>query len=110
MNGMGNMNKLMKQVQKMQADIARVQEQLKDMTCEATAGGGVVSVTANGHQEIIKIRISPEALDPEDVTMLEDLVLAAVNEALRKSQELAASELGKVAGGVNLPGIPGLIR
>ncbi|HHY99446.1 MAG TPA: YbaB/EbfC family nucleoid-associated protein [Firmicutes bacterium] len=110
MNGMGNMNKLMKQVQKMQADIARVQEQLKDMTCEATAGGGVVSVTANGHQEIIKIRISPEALDPEDVTMLEDLVLAAVNEALRKSQELAASELGKVAGGVNLPGMPGLIR
>lgn len=102
------MNKIMKQVQKMQAEMVKVQEGLKDKTVEASAGGGAVTVVANGHQEITKVIISPEAVDPEDVSMLEDMVMAAVNEAIRKSQELAASELEKVTGGLNLSGIPGM--
>ncbi|MGE5588904.1 MAG: YbaB/EbfC family nucleoid-associated protein [Clostridia bacterium] len=104
-----NMGKMMKQIQKMQADIMRVQEELKGMTVQGTAGGGVVKVTANGHQEIISIEISPEAVDPSDVEMLQDLILAAVNEALRKAQELAASEMGKVAGNMGLPGLPPMV-
>lgn len=101
-----NMQKMMKQVQKMQADLAKVQEELQHKTVEATAGGGVVSVVANGHQEINEIKIQPDAVDPEDVEMLEDLVLAAVNEALRMSRELSASEMQKVTGGMNIPGMP----
>lgn len=105
---MMNMQKMMKQVQKMQAEMARVQESLKDLTVEATAGGGVVTVEANGQQEIRSVKIDPEAVDPEDVEMLEDLVLAAVNEALRKAQELASEEMAKVTGGLNIPGMPGM--
>ncbi|NLG80840.1 MAG: YbaB/EbfC family nucleoid-associated protein [Firmicutes bacterium] len=104
-----NMGKMMKQIQKMQADIMRVQEELKDKTVQGTAGGGVVKVTANGHQEVVAIEISPEAVDPNDVEMLQDLILAAVNEALRKAQELAASEMGKVAGNIGLPGLPPMV-
>jgi DNA-binding YbaB/EbfC family protein len=104
-----NMGKMMKQIQKMQADIMRVQEELKSMTVQGTAGGGVVKVTANGHQEVVSIEISPEAVDPNDVEMLQDLILAAVNEALRKAHELAASEMGKVAGSMGLPGLPSMI-
>ena len=92
----------------MQAEMLKVQESLRDKTVEASAGGGAVTVVANGHQEITRVTIAPEAVDPNDVSMLEDMVLAAVNEALRKSQELAASELEKVTGGLNLPGIPGM--
>ncbi len=83
---MGKMQKMMKQVQKMQAQMAKAQEELKDKTVEAAAGGGVVTVTANGHKQVIDIKIDPEAIDPEDAEMLEDLVLAAVNEALKKSR------------------------
>lgn len=103
----GNMGKMMKQVQKMQADMAKVQEELKDRNVEASVGGGVVSVVANGHQEVKEIRIDKSVVDPEDVEMLQDLVLAAVNEALRKAQEMASSELSKVTGGMNIPGMPG---
>ncbi|NPV54216.1 MAG: YbaB/EbfC family nucleoid-associated protein [Firmicutes bacterium] len=110
MGNMGNMGKMMKQIQKMQQDLEKVQEELKSKTVEATAGGGVVRVVANGHQEIVEISISPEAVDPDDVEMLEDLILAATNEALSKSNEMAASELGKVTGGLSLPGMPGLGR
>ena len=105
---MMNMQKMMKQVQKMQADMAKVQESLSDMTVEAAAGGGVVTVVANGQQEIQRIEIKPEAVDPDDTEMLEDLVLAAVNEALRKAQEMAADEMAKVTGGANIPGLPGM--
>jgi DNA-binding YbaB/EbfC family protein len=102
----GNINNLMKQAQKMQKEMQRVQEELEQKTVEASSGGGVITVTANGKKEIQKITIKPEAVDPEDVEMLEDLVLAAVNEALRKSEELINSEMGKVTGGMG--GIPGL--
>lgn len=101
-----NMQKMMRQMQKMQADLARVQEELAEMTVEGTAGGGVVTVTVNGHQDIQKIKIEPDAVDPEDVEMLEDLILAAVNDGLRKSRELSTSEIEKVTGKVNLPGLP----
>lgn len=100
------MQKMLKQVQKMQADMQKTQEELKTMTVEATAGGGVITVIASGDQDIQKIKIKPEAVDPDDVEMLEDLVLAAVNEALRKAQDLAAEEMKKATGGLNVPGMP----
>ncbi|MCR6547045.1 YbaB/EbfC family nucleoid-associated protein [Dehalobacterium formicoaceticum] len=103
--GMGNMQKMMKQVQKMQADMARMQEELASKEIEASAGGGMVTVVANGKQELMSIRIKPEAVDPEDVEMLEDLMLAAVNEALRKSQEMVSEEMNKITGGMKIPGL-----
>lgn len=102
-----NVQKMMKQVQKMQAEMAKAQEALGEKTVEATAGGGVVTVTANGHQQILSIKIDPAAVDPDDVEMLEDLVLAAVNEALRRSQEMATEAMAQVTGGLNIPGFPG---
>lgn|SRR5690554_1660479 len=102
-----NMQKMMKQVQKMQAEMAKTQEALAEETVEATAGGGVVTVVVNGHQEVQSIKIDPDAVDPEDVEMLEDLVLAAINEGLRKSQEMATEAMTKVTGGINIPGLPG---
>ena len=104
--GMGNMGNLMKQAQKMQKDMAKVQEDLEAKTVEATAGGGAIIVVANGKKEIKDIKIKPEVVDPDDVEMLQDLILAAVNEALRKADEVANSEMGKVTGG--LGGMPGL--
>jgi len=101
-----NMNKMMKMAQKMQSEMAKLQEELKEKTVEATAGGGVITAVANGSQEIVEIRIDPEAVDPEDVEMLQDLVMAAVNEALRKAQEMVASEMQKLTGGFNIPGMP----
>lgn len=104
---MKNMQKMMKQVQKMQAEMAKTQESLGEQVVEASSGGGVVTVTVNGHQEVQQIKIDPAAIDPEDVEMLEDLVLAAVNEGLRKSQEMAQEAMSKVTGGMNIPGLPG---
>ncbi|MDQ7791823.1 MAG: YbaB/EbfC family nucleoid-associated protein [Clostridia bacterium] len=97
------MNKMMKQVQKLQADMMRLQEELGERTVEATAGGGVVKVVADGKQEIRAVVISPEAVDPDDVEMLQDLVLAATNEALRLSREMVSTEMGKLTGGLNMP-------
>jgi len=102
MKGMGNM---MKQAQKLQARIAKMQEELADKTIETTSGGGMVKVSANGKQQIISIQIEKEVVDPEDVEMLEDLVMAAVNDALAKSQEMVTSEMGKITGGLNIPGL-----
>lgn len=99
------MGKMMKQVQQMQAKMVKMQEELAQRTLEATAGGGAVRVTANGKQEIVDIKIEPSAVDPEDVEMLEDLILAAVNEALRQVQEMNNNELSKLTGGINLPGL-----
>lgn len=100
-----NMGKMMKQVQKMQAEMARVQEELAEREVKANAGGGMIEVTANGKQEIIDIKIDPESVDPDDVEMLEDMVLAAVNEAMRQAQEMASEEMQKVTGGLNIPGL-----
>ncbi|QGP91990.1 Nucleoid-associated protein [Neomoorella glycerini] len=102
--GMNNINKMMKQMQKMQAQIAKLQDELGEKTVEAAAGGGAVVVVANGRQEIVSIKIDPVAVDPEDVEMLQDLILAAVNEALRQSQEMVAREMGKITGNMRLPG------
>ncbi len=105
MLGGGNMNKMMKQVQKMQQEMAKMQEELAEKTVEATAGGGVVKVVANGRQELLAVEIKPEAVDPDDVEMLQDLILAAVNEVLRKSQDMVANEMSKITGGLKLPGM-----
>lgn len=104
----GNMSKMLKQVQKMQADMAKVQDELKNKEVEASVGGGAVKVTVSGSQEVKSIVISPDAIDPDDIEMLQDLLVAAVNEAIRKSQDLANSEMSKIAGGLNMPGMPGL--
>ena len=99
-----NMNKMMKQMQKMQSQITKLQDELGERTVEAAAGGGVVVAVANGRQEIVSIKIDPAAVDPEDVEMLQDLVLAAVNEALHQSQEMVTQEMGKITGNMKLPG------
>ncbi len=101
----GNMQKMMKQVQKMQEEMARLQEELGNRTVESTAGGGAVKVVANGRQEVLSIEIKPDAVDPEDVEMLQDLILAAVNGALTQSREMVAKEMGKLTGGLNIPGL-----
>jgi DNA-binding YbaB/EbfC family protein len=102
---MGNMNKLMKQVQKMQKDMMKLQDELKERTVEATAGGGVVKVVASGKKQLVSIEIDPEVIDSDDVEMLQDLVLAAANEALQKAEDMVANEMGKLTGGLNMPGL-----
>jgi len=97
-----NIQQMMKQAQEMQD---RLQKQMADMKVEATAGGGMVTVVANGKQEIVSIKIDREVINPEDGQMLEDLVLAACNEALRKSREMMQAELGKLTGGLKIPGL-----
>lgn len=99
---MGNM---MKQAQKLQAKMLKMQEELAEKTVETSAGGGMISVVANGRQKIVSITIDKEVVDPEDVEMLQDLILAAVNDALNKSQEMVAGEMGKITGGMNIPGL-----
>jgi hypothetical protein len=96
---------MMQQAQELQARLAKVQKELAEATVEATAGGGAVTVVITGQQQVKSIKIAPEAINPDDVEMLEDLVLAAVNEALTKSQELAAERMSKVTGGLNIPGL-----
>lgn len=98
--GMGNMGNLMKQAQKMQKDMEKAQSELAEKEVTATAGGGAISVIATGKKEIKEIKIKPEVIDPEDIEMLEDLIMAAVNESLRKADELANSEMGKITGGL----------
>lgn len=100
-----NMSKVLKQVQKMQAEMMRLQEELAGRTVEATSGGGAVKAVANGRQEIVALEIKPEAVDPQDVEMLADLIISAVNGALARSREMVAQELGKITGGLPLPGL-----
>ena len=102
-----NMNQMMKQVQKMQQDMMEAQESLKDEVVEASAGGGMVKVQVTGDLAVKSITIDPDAVDPEDVELLQDTVLAAVNEGLRAAQELAASKLGGITGGLGGLGLPG---
>ncbi|MEA2376063.1 MAG: nucleoid-associated protein EbfC [Thermoleophilaceae bacterium] len=109
-----NMNQMMKQVQQMQAEMMKAQQELENEIVEASAGGGMVTVKITGGLEVREIKIDPEAIDPEDADMLQDMVLAAVNEGLRSAQEMAASRLGAATGGLGGPGglgglgLPGL--
>ena len=100
-----NMNQMLKQVQKMQADMMKAQEALSSETVEASAGGGMVTVTITGDLVLKDIKIDPDAVDPEDVELLQDMVLAAVNEAVRQAQELAAKRMGGLTGGLDLGGL-----
>ena len=103
-----DMNKMLEQVQQMQAQMQKAQEELKNETVQATAGGGMVTVTATGGGEIREIKIDPKAIDPDDPEMREDMVVAAVNEALRSSQSLMEAKLGPALGGLQGMGLPGL--
>jgi DNA-binding YbaB/EbfC family protein len=102
---MGNMQKMMKQVQKMQADMARMQEEMAERTVEASAGGGAVKIVMSGKQEVKEITIDPEALNPEEADILQDMLMAAFNEAVRKSQDMLAQEMNKITGGMKIPGM-----
>lgn len=101
----GNMNNMMKQMQKMQKKIEEVQAMVDATELEATAGGGAIKVVVNGKKEVLDIEIDPSVVDPEDVEMLQDLVIAAVNEGLRKAEDFGANEMKKVTGGMNIPGM-----
>lgn len=99
---MGNM---LKQAQKLQAKIIKLQEELADKTIEASSGGGMVKVVANGKQQIVSLTIEKEVVNPDDVEMLQDLIVAAVNDALTKSQEMVSEQMSKLTGGLNIPGL-----
>lgn len=103
--GMGNMNAMMKQAQKMQMELARAQEEIQDMTFEATAGGGMVKAVAKGDNTLVSLTIDPEAVDPEDVEMLQDMITAAVNEALRGVADMSSQRINAATGGMNIPGL-----
>ncbi|AHF05681.1 YbaB/EbfC family nucleoid-associated protein [Desulfitobacterium metallireducens] len=105
MGNMGNMGNMLKQAQKLQEEMAKAQEELKTKTVEASVGGGAVQVVVSGKMELIELKIKPEAVDPEDVEMLEDMIKAAVNEGFRKVEEMTASEMGKLTGGLKIPGL-----
>lgn len=100
-----NLNKMMQQLQKAQAEMAAAQDKLKDEVVEASAGGGMVLVKVSGDLQILDVKIDPAAIDPEDAEILQDMMLAAVNEALRSAQQLAEQRLGGIAGGLGLPGM-----
>lgn len=102
---MNNMNQMMKQVKKMQEQMLKTQEELGSKTVEGTAGGGVVSVTVTGQKKVVGVVIKPEAVDPDDVEMLQDLVLSAINDAMTKAEELANKEMSRFTGGMNIPGL-----
>ena len=114
MKGFGNMGDMMKQMQKqavkMQKKAEEIQEDLKERVVEASSGGGMVTVHVNGKQELLSIKIDPEVVDRDDVQMLEDLVLAAVSQAMKKSQEMYQEEMSKLTGGLNVPGLSNLFQ
>jgi len=99
------MGKLMKQAQQMQAKMMRVQEELESKMVEATSGGGMVTAVVNGKHELVSLKIEKDVVDPADIEMLQDLVVAAVNEGVRKAQEMAQEEMSKLTGGLNIPGL-----
>jgi DNA-binding YbaB/EbfC family protein len=103
--GGGNLNNLMKQAQKLQKEMEQAQQELETKEFEASVGGGAVLVKVNGKKEVLSIKIKEEVVDPDDVEMLEDLVLSAVNEALKKAEEETANKMGKLTGGMNIPGM-----
>lgn len=103
--GGGNMNNLMKQAQKLQKQMEEMQKELENKEFESSVGGGAVVVKANGKKQLVSIKIQPEVLDPDDVEMLEDMVLSAVNEVIKKAEDETNSAMGKVTGGFNMPGL-----
>ena len=103
--GNGNMQKMMKQMQKMQKDMAKAQEELGEKRIEGTAGGGMVTVVVSGNKEVIEVNIKEEVIDPEDIEMLQDLVLTATNDALKKAEQLTNDTMGQFTKGMNLPGM-----
>ncbi|HEX2128835.1 MAG TPA: YbaB/EbfC family nucleoid-associated protein [Solirubrobacterales bacterium] len=103
-----NIGQIAKMAQQMQAQMAQAQEELRETTIEATAGGGAVRIVITGAQEVRSIEIDPSAVDPDEVDMLQDLVMTAVNEAIGRSKELERDRMGKIAGGMGIPGMPGL--
>jgi DNA-binding YbaB/EbfC family protein len=102
---MNNLQNLLKQAQKMQARVSQMQAELADRKVEATAGGGMVTAVVNGRQELVSLKLEREVVNPDDVEMLEDLILAAVNEAMSRAGDVAAEEMRKITGGLNLPGL-----
>ena len=106
--GGGNMQSMLKQAQKMQEDMAAKQEELEAREYEVAAGGGVVSVKINGKKEILSVKLAEEIVDPDDIETLEDLIVAGVNEAIKKVESDSAAEISKITGGMNIPGMPGL--
>lgn len=102
---MGSMGNMMKQAQKLQNKMMKLQEELGERTVEASSGGGMIKVVANGKQQVVSVNIEKEVVDPDDVEMLEDLIIAAVNEALGKAQEMVSGEMSKLTGGLNIPGL-----
>ncbi len=102
---MNNINNIMKQAKKMQEKIGKLQQELENKTIEAQAGGGMVRVIVNGKFEVVSLKIEKEVVNPEDIEMLQDLIVAAVNEGIRKSQEMASAEMGKITGGLSIPGM-----
>jgi len=109
MKGMPNMGQLMKQAQQIQTKMAKLQEDLGDRTVEASSGGGMVIAVANGRQEVLSIKIEQEVIDPDDAEMLQDLIMAAINDALTRAKEMVNEEMGKLTKGMNIPGMPGLM-
>lgn len=102
---MKNMGNMMKQAQMLQSKMLKLQEELSNKTIETSSGGGMIKVVANGKQQIVSIQIEKEVVDPEDIEMLQDLILSAINDALAKSQEMVSGEMGKLTGGLNIPGL-----
>ncbi|MCD6561083.1 MAG: YbaB/EbfC family nucleoid-associated protein [Deltaproteobacteria bacterium] len=108
MKGIPNMNKIMKQAQQFQSKMAKLQEELGDKTITASSGGGMVTAVVNGKQEIISINIDKEVIDPDDSEMLQDLIIAAVNDGLARAKAMMNEEMGKLTKGMNIPGMPGM--
>ncbi|MBW2573494.1 MAG: YbaB/EbfC family nucleoid-associated protein [Deltaproteobacteria bacterium] len=102
---MKDMGKMMKQAQQLQSKMLKLQEEMAKKTVETTSGGGMVKVVANGRQQVVSIQIEKEVVDPDDLEMLQDLILAAINDALIKSQEMVSGEMSKLTGGMNIPGL-----
>jgi len=100
-----NFGNIMKQAQKIQAKIARLQEEMESRTVEVTAGGGMVTAVVNGKYELVSLKVEKDIVDPEDIEMLQDLVVAAVNEGIRRAQEMVSTEMSKITGGLNIPGL-----
>ena len=109
MKGLPNMGQLMKQAQQFQSKMKQMQDELGERTVESSAGGGMVTVVVNGRQEVLAVRIDPEVVDPQDVEMLQDLILAAVNDGLQKAKDMVNEEMGKLTKGFNIPGLQGLL-
>ncbi|MDD4171938.1 MAG: YbaB/EbfC family nucleoid-associated protein [Syntrophomonas sp.] len=103
--GGSNMNQMMKQAKKLQEEMAKKQAELLEQVIEGSAGGGAVTAKVNGKQQILEVNIKPEVVDPDDVEMLQDLIMTAINDAIKQSQDLVATEMSKITGGLNIPGL-----